>query len=111
MTALDWAIVLGLNLSVFGYGAFRARKTKTNLDWFLGGRALPFWLVGISMFCTSVDGGEYVAINGATYKDGLVMLTGMMIGVVVGGIVAAFFIVPKMYWAGMFTNAEYLEAR
>ncbi len=76
MTPLDWTIVLGLNLFVFGYAALCARKTSTDVDWFLGGRSLPFWLVGVSMFATSVDGGEYVAINGATYQDGLIMITG-----------------------------------
>ena len=111
MTPLDWTIVLGLNLFVFGYAALCARKTNTDVDWFLGGRNLPFWLVGVSMFATSVDGGEYVAINGATYQDGLIMITGTVFGVGIGGMVAAFLVVPRMYEAGVFTNAEYLELR
>jgi SSS family solute:Na+ symporter len=111
MTGLDWAIVLGLGLLVFGFAAARSRKTTTGLDWFLSGRNLPFWIAGISMFATSVDGGEYISINGATYKDGLSMMTGMTLGVVAGGLTAAFLVVPVIYRAGMFTNAEYLETR
>ena len=60
MTTLDWAIVTGLNVIVFGYAAWRARQTTTGEEWFVGGRALPFWVVGLSMFATSADGGEYV---------------------------------------------------
>ena len=57
MTTIDWAIVVGLNSLVFGFAALRSLKTKSDVDWFLGGRSLPFWLVGMSMFATSVDGG------------------------------------------------------
>jgi SSS family solute:Na+ symporter len=111
MTAIDWIIVIGLNALVFGFAAFWSRKTKSDVDWFLGGRSLPFWLVGISMFATSVDGGEYVSINGVTYRDGVSMLVGLTFGVAVGGVIAAFVVVPTMYRARFFTNAEYLESR
>ena len=111
MTHLDWAIVVGLMFLVFGFAGARSRKTKTNVDWFLGGRTLPFWMVGVSMFATSVDGGEYISMNGATYQDGLVMISGLIFGVGVGGVIAAFLVVPSMYRSGLFTNAEYLEGR
>jgi SSS family solute:Na+ symporter len=111
MTTIDWSIVVGLNALVFGFGAVWSLKTKSDVDWFLGGRNLPFWLVGMSMFATSVDGGEYVSINGVTYRDGMSMLVGPIFGVGVGGIIAAFLVVPTMYRAGFFTNAEYLESR
>ena len=88
-----------------------ASKTRNAMDWFLGGRALPFWIVGLSMFATSVDGGEYVSINGQSYKDGLSIIAGLMLGAKVGSIVAAFVVVPGMYRAGHFTNAEFLEVR
>lgn len=111
MTVLDWAIVLGLNLMVFGYGIFRSRQTKTNVDWFLGGRNLPFWIVGLSMFATSVDAGDYVALNGITYTDGFSVFSVWWLGMTIGYTVAAFYVLPPMYRAGMFTNAEYLETR
>ncbi len=111
MTTIDWSIVVGLNSLVFGFAALRSLKTKSDVDWFLGGRSLPFWLIGMSMFATSVDGGEYVSINGVTYRDGMSMLVGPIFGVGVGGIIAAFVVVPPMYRAGYFTNAEYLESR
>ncbi len=111
MTYLDWTIVVGLMFLVFGFAGVRSRQTKTNVDWFLGGRTLPFWIVGVSMFATSVDGGEYISMNGATYQDGLVMISGLIFGVGVGGVIAAFLVVSSMYRSGLFTNAEYLEGR
>jgi len=73
MTNLDWAIVVGLMLLVFGFAGNRSLKTRTNVDWFLGGRTLPFWIVGVSMFATSVDGGEYIAMNGDGYRKVLLL--------------------------------------
>ncbi len=111
MSTIDWIIVLGLNLLVFGYGLIRSRETRTNLDWFLGGRNLPFWIVAVSLFATSVDSGDIVGVNGMTYVEGITTLTTWWLGVVVGYVIAAFFVLPPMYRAGMFTNAEYLEYR
>ena len=111
MTTLDWAIVAGLNLLVFGYAAWRARQTRTGEEWFVGGRALPFWVVGLSMFATSADGGEYVSVNGQTYEYGIAIIAGLMLGAVIGAIVSSFFVAPRMYRAGHFTNTEYLETR
>ena len=111
MTTLDWAIVAGLNVIVFGYAAWRARQTKTGEEWFVGGRALPFWVVGLSMFATSADGGEYVSVNGQTYEYGIAIIAGLMLGAVIGAIVSSFWVVPRMYRAGHFTNTEYLETR
>lgn len=111
MTTVDWFIVIALNALVFGFGALRSFFTRSDVDWFLGGRTLPFWLVGMSMFATSVDGGEYVSINGATYRDGLTMFAGLTFGIGLGGVIAAFVVVPPIYRGEYFTNAEYLEAR
>ena len=111
MTAIDWFIVVGLNALVFGFAAVWSLRTKSDVDWFLGGRSLPFWLVGMSMFATSVDGGEYIATNGVTYRDGVLLLGGLTLGIGVGGMIAAFVVVPTMYRARFFTNAEYLESR
>ncbi|MDA2926394.1 hypothetical protein MYX78_04035 [Acidobacteria bacterium AH-259-G07] len=111
MTIIDWIIILGLNGVVFGYGIVRSRKTKTNVDWFLAGRSLPFWVVGVSMFATNVDSGDYVSINGMTYSNGISVFTVWWLGINVAYVIAAFLIVPPMYRAGLFTNSEYLEAR
>ncbi|MDA2930923.1 hypothetical protein MYX84_13430 [Acidobacteria bacterium AH-259-O06] len=39
---------------IFSYGIAKARETQTNLDWFMGGGSLPFWVAGLSMFATNV---------------------------------------------------------
>ncbi len=111
MTAVDWAIVLILNGGVIAYGMWLARGIKTSGEWFLGKRALAWWVVGLSMLATNVDNADLVSLTGTTYKEGMHIITVHTFGAAIGGVLAAFFIVPAMYRAGLYTNAEYLEAR
>ena len=111
MHPFDWLIVFLLNGSVIAYGFYLAGGTKSSSEWFLGRRALPWWAIGLSMFATNVDSADIVSVTGKTFNEGLHIITVYAVGSALGGILAAFAIVPSMYRAGFYTNAEYLEAR
>ena len=111
MTLFDWVLVVGLNGAIIVYGLLKSRETKTATDWFLAGRTLPWWVVGFSLWATAIDSSDLVADSGGTYDLGMRYFVTNWVGAVVGWVVAANFIVLPMYRAGMYTNAEYLEAR
>jgi len=111
MGALDWTIVLVLNGTIIAYGFYLSRHVTSSADWFLAGRILPWWLVGISMYATAIDSSDLVADSGATYSLGIRYCVTNWVGVVGGWAIAAFFVCLPMHRAGMYTNAEYLEAR
>jgi SSS family solute:Na+ symporter len=111
MALIDWFIVLLLNGSIIAYGIYLSRGVQSSADWFLAGRSLPWWLVGVSMYATAIDSSDLVADSGGTYTLGLSYFATNWVGVVGGWAVAAFVIFPTIYRAGMYTNAEYLEAR
>ena len=48
MSGLDWGVVLLLNGSIVAYGFYLSRGVVASTDWFLAGRRLPWWLVGLS---------------------------------------------------------------
>jgi len=111
MTILDWFIVLIVNGSIIGYGLYLARGTHSSSEWFLAGRTLPWWAVGLSMFATNVDNADLVGVTGMTFNEGIHVITVYALGSAVGGILAAYFIVPEISRLGLYTNAEYLEVR
>ena len=111
MTTLDWTIVIGLNGGIIGYGLYLARGLRSSTDWFLAGRSLPWWIVGLSMYATAIDASDLIADSGGTYTMGFRYFVSNMVGIVAGWALAAHFIFLPMYRAGMYTNAEYLEAR
>jgi len=111
MTPIDWALVVGINGAIVIYGLRLARGTKSSVEWFLASKALPWWAIGLSMFATAVDSGDYVAVAGGAYKFGISNLTTWWIGISVGWLLVAYLVLVPLYRSGMFTNAEYLEAR
>ncbi len=111
MTGWDWGLVVILNGGIILYGLYLSRGTRSTTDWFLAGRRLPWWLVGISMYATAIDASDLVADSGGTYTLGVSVFIINWVGVVSGWVIAAFFIFLPMYRLGMYTNAEYLEAR
>ena len=111
MSLLDWMIVLLTNGAIILAGVLRGRDTKTSADWFLAGRTLPWWMIGLSLYATVIDSGDLVADSGGTYAVGMSYMVTNWVGVTAGWYLLAHRFAVPMYRHGMYTNAEYLEAR
>lgn len=111
MSILDWVLVFGINGAIIAYGSVKARGTVSTVDWFLAAKGLPWWIVGLSMFATAVDSGDYVAVAGGAYDYGISFLSQWWLGFTVAWLLAAYFVFLPMYRTGVYTNAEYLEYR
>ena len=111
MTFIDWSIVILLNGAVIVYGLLRGRETKTSVDWFLAGKTLPFWVVGLSLYATLVDSADLIADTGGAYSLGTRLFVPNLVGVIGGWFILAHFVAVPMYRRGMYTNAEFLESR
>ena len=61
MTILDWFLVFVINGAIIVYGLILSRQTKSSADWFLAGRTLPWWIVGLSLYATAIDSSDLVA--------------------------------------------------
>ncbi len=107
----EWLLVILLNGSIVGYGLYLGRRGQSSSQWFLAGRTLPWWLMGLSMYATAINAADLVAASGATYLMGFSYFVLNWVGVVCGWVLAGFFILVPMHRMGMYTNAEYLEAR
>jgi SSS family solute:Na+ symporter len=111
MSAIDWSLVVVLNGAVILYALLAARRTESSRDWFLGGRSLAWWIIGLSAFATAIDSSDLVADAGGVYTLGIRYFVTNWVGTVCGWMLLAHFIAVPMYRAGMYTNSEYLEAR
>ena len=111
MSPLVWIVVVGVNGAIILFGIWKSRETTSAADWFLAARGLPWWMVGLSMFATAVDSGDYVAVAGESFRSGMSYISAWWIGISLGWLVVAYLVFLPMYRQGMYTNAEYLEHR
>jgi Na+/proline symporter len=72
LAPLDWTIVVGYFVVVLGVGLALARRAGSNIgEFFVSGRALPWWLAGTSMVATTFAADTPLAVTGLVAKDGL----------------------------------------
>jgi SSS family solute:Na+ symporter len=112
LAAVDWAVVAGYGLAVFLIGWVAARRQKTSDDFYLGGRRMPWWALGISLIATSFSGVSLIGGTGFGFAPGQGMRwLQLQIGDILGlGVVMLLFL-PFFSGLGITTAYEYLERR
>ena len=84
MTLIDWTLVIVLNGSVIAYALWRGKDTDSSSDWFLAGHTLPWWIIGLSLYATTIDTTDLVVDAGAAYDLGMRHFVINWVGVVGG---------------------------
>ena len=74
------------------YGLYLSQDVRSSADWFLAGRQLPWWLIGLSMYATAIDSSDLVADSGGTDTMGLSVMVANWVGVLGGWVLAGFFV-------------------
>ena len=111
LTPLDF-VLLGLYLAgTLGVGLWIGRSIRTGEDFFLGGRKLPWWAIGMSLVATDIGGPDIIGVGGAAYNHGMAVANFEWIGCVPAMIVGALVFIPFFWRMGVATIPEYLEKR
>jgi SSS family solute:Na+ symporter len=110
-TLLDLAIFVAFYATVLSFSLIKSRGGKTSADYFLGGRQLPWWLIGVSIVAANISTEQFVGMAGqAAGSVGLAVSAWQLTGAV-GIVVVAFVFLPRFLRAGIYTMPEYLEYR
>ncbi len=110
MTAIDWGIV-GAYLIWIVWDGLRLTKRSNELEgYFLGGRSLPWWAVGLSVMATQLSAITMVGTTGQGYGDGMRFLQ-FYFALPLAMIVLSVTLVPFFHNAKVYTAYEYLERR
>ena len=111
LTLPDYLIIALYLLGTITIGVTIGIRMKTGTDFFLGGRRLPWWAIGMSLVATDIGGTDIIGVGGAAYSHGLAVANFEWIGCVPAMIVGAFVFIPFFYRAGVYTIPEFLERR
>ncbi|MDE2870326.1 MAG: sodium:solute symporter [Gemmatimonadota bacterium] len=110
MHPVNWLIVGAYVAYVLVDGVRRARGTKEIEGYFLAGRTLPWWAVGLSVMATQLSAVTMIGTTGQGATDGLRFVQfyfGLPLAMVILGVT----IVPFLRGNGVYTAYEYLERR
>ena len=98
----------GLLLLVSGW--YFNRRAQNTSDYFLGGQAMPVWMVAMSVLATSQSAATFLGGPDQGYRGNLTYLATNL-----GAFIAAFFVarvlIPRFYQLKVFTVYELLETR
>ena len=68
-TGIDWAVLVGYFLGIMAFGLFFWRRNNSADQFTAGGRSLPGWLCGLSIFATYLSSISYLALPGKAFVD------------------------------------------
>lgn len=103
-------IVFTLLVGFYTYYKLRKDKMQTAAGYFLGGRTLSASLIAISMLLTNISTEHLVGMNGASYKNGFVVMAWEVTSAV-ALVIGALFFIPRYLKMGLTTIPQYLELR
>lgn len=110
MTLLDFIIVGLYFISMLCIGFMYGRGNTTSDDYFLGGRKMRSWTVGLSLFATLMSTITYLAMPGEVIKHGPMILSGLLAVPLIMWIVG-WFIIPAFMQVSATSAYEILEHR
>jgi SSS family solute:Na+ symporter len=111
LSPLDYAIVGLYLLATIFIGVWVSRYIQTGREFFLAGRTLPWWAVGVSLVATDIGGTDMIGVGGAAYRYGFAVANFEWIGCIPAMIVGAFVFIPHFWRIGVTTIPEFLEKR
>lgn len=110
MHPLDWLIVVSYLAYVIWHGLKLSRGSLDSESFFLAGRSLPWWAVGLSVMATQMSAITLIGTTGQAYEDGIRFIQ-FYFGLPLAMIILCVTAVPFFYRARVFTAYEYLEQR
>ncbi|MBX3175835.1 MAG: sodium/solute symporter [Candidatus Hydrogenedentes bacterium] len=109
-SAIDYGTIAIYFALLVAMGVYFSRRENNTEAFFLGGRRIPWWAVGISIFGTSLSSITYLAIPANAYAgDWVGMLSNL--GIVLVAPFVVYYYIPHFRKEPISTAYEYLERR
>jgi SSS family transporter len=109
---VDWIVIVAYLAGMLGIGwyCYAREKRNSTADFFVGGRKIPFWAAGISLYAANTSSISYIAIPAKAFETNWQYMTNNLIAVVALGFVAVA-IVPLLRRLNLMSVFHYLEIR
>lgn len=98
LAPLDWVVITGYLVGIIALGVWLGRGQKTTRDYFLGGRALPWWGVAFSIVATETSALTFIGVPAMLFAEGGNLgFIQVVFGYALGRIILAAVLVPYYF--------------
>ena len=111
MATIDYVIIIVYLAGTLALGVWLGRRIRTGKDYFLAGRTLPWWAIGLSLVVSDIGAKDIVGLAQEAYTHGWVMANWDWLGCIPAMILAALVFVPYFWAGGFYTVPEYFGRR
>lgn len=108
---IDLFIVVAYLVALPMFGFYFKKYVKTEEDYFLAGRMLPWWVISLSIIGTNIGAYDYIGAAGGAYRFGVAQAHYEWIGAIPAIVLSALLFVPYYWKAGVYTVPEFLGKR
>lgn len=109
-SSIDYAIVIVYLIGVTAAGIIISGKQKNSKDYFLGGKELKWWAVGLSIVASETSTLTFISIPGLAYKSNMLFLQ-LVFGYFIGRLIVSFVFIPAYYKGQIETAYDFLGKR
>ncbi len=109
-TLIDGLVIVFYLIAVAVFGIWSAGTQKTTTDYFLGGRAMPWWAILFSVVATETSTLTFISIPAVAYGGNLTFLQ-LTFGYIIGRVIVAIWFLPAYVQGELTTAYQYLEQR
>lgn len=109
-TVVDWIVLVAYLLLSVGIGLWVSRGNKNLKEYMLGGGAIPWVAVGISLIATSVSATTFLGAPADVYGDNMTFLM-FQIGALISIVVVGLVFIPRFRSSGINSAYELFEVR
>ncbi len=110
ITTIDLSIIAIYIIFIIGLGIKLSKKHQNAADYFLAGRSMTWFFIGISLFASNISSTNLVGLAGNAYASGISVYNYEWMAVVVL-VIFSFFLLPFYLRAKIYTVPEFLEKR
>lgn len=110
ISKFDIAIVV-IYLAIIIWWALKNSKSTDSQSYFLAGRSMPWWVVGLSLFAASISSTTLIGQSGDAYHTGLAVFNYNLAGGILVMVFFSLFLLPLYIKSKIFTIPEFLEKR
>lgn len=108
---IDIIVFICFIIAVVALGLYKSRGEKGSEGYFLAGRGLTWWLIGISLIAANISTEQFVGMSGsASGLSGLAIASYEWMAAITL-VFVAFLFLPKFLKSGMYTVPQFLEYR